>query len=160
METSKEQIEKAIENESAQFRLRTIKKYIPTFTAKPIRREVVSRAFGNVKGNRYKYTIKIGKADGKQFTFVFYDSINAYKTNAKLNIFDAIWSMVVDYISYRDINDFKYFVAEFGYNIDDKKQLAEARRAFNGCESIYTKVTRVFSPDELEVLEAACNDYN
>ena len=159
METLKEQIEKEVENKSAQFRLCTIKKYIPTFIVKASYRQVVSRAWDNVTGNRYKYTIEIGKTDGRRFTFVFYDSINSYKTNKRLNIFDVIYSMVLDYTSYEYANNLIDFVEEFGYDTDDKEQVAQAKQAFNGCKSIYTKASKVFSSNELEVLKGACSQY-
>lgn len=159
METLKEQIEKEVENKSAQFRLRTIKKYIPTFTAEATYRTVVNMAWGNVKGNRYKYTIKIGKTDGRHFTFVFYDSINAYKNNTRLNIFDAIYSMVLDYTSYEYANNLTDFVREFGYDTDNEEQVAEAKRAFDCCRSAYKKANNIFSLDELEVLKGTCSQY-
>ena len=157
--TLRERIENTVENKSAQFRLHTIKRHIPTFTAKTIRKEVVTRAWGNVTGTRHKYTIEIGRTDGETFTFSYYDSINAYKTGAKLNLFDAIYCMMLDSNSYEFSKNFEDFVAEFGYATDDEEQLAEAQRVFRACKNTYMNVKRTFNFHDWVVLDASCSQY-
>lgn len=58
-----------------------------------------------------------------------------------------------------NIEDFKDFIAEFGYNTNDKEQLAEAKRVFNNCQSIYAKANSIFSSYDLEIIRATCSQY-
>ena len=159
MATIKQQIENEVESETGKFRLSIIKKHIPTFTVNAIHKEVVNIAFDNIKGNRYKYTIEVGKTDGKVFTFPFYDSIAAFKTGKKLDIFDAIYCMITDSNCYKYADNFIDFVVEFGYITDEKEQLIKAKKAYDGCKNTYIRLNRVFNSHELEVLEGACYQY-
>lgn len=88
--------------------------------------------------------------NGKRERFTFHDSVHNYNFGREATpqmIYDALECIVTDCYIAMNSPLFSEFVCEFGYTDD---QMAEARRAYNGCHNSLRKMEDLFPEGGLE----------
>ena len=116
------------------------------------------------QGTRRAYYINLSY-NNKNYRFTFYDSINAYKNNEKLNHKDTLYAVLMDMQAYDNAPIYNDFCNEFGYDPynDDYPYGTwynkEAYRAFEGCRKASEHLHEMFTSAELEALQEHFSDY-
>jgi len=94
------------------------------------------------KRNIYKFTLQ---KNGRRYSAEFGQSIAATKTSTPPRSYDILACLS----GYEPPSDLQEFCLEFGYDV---KQLREAQRAFKAVQKEYKALSRMYTPEELEML--------
>jgi len=95
-------------------------------------------------GERNEYSITLTNRIGNDYTFQFWDSINATQKNTKPTAYD-----VLACLQYSTPETFKDFCDDYGYDMDSIKAL----KTFKACKSQTDQLKSLFNNEEIELLQ-------
>lgn len=99
------------------------------------------------------YKCKI-KYNGKQYSFNYQCNTEYKKPNKK----DCLYCLLSDASCFNCSTSVDDFLTEFGY-IDSLKNIRKGEKAYNACERTAKALERLFTDDEIELLNVYFENY-
>ena len=113
--------------------------------------KVYLRKSDKTSGNEYSVILKYC---GNSITMLFHDN---YKNESGKDEF--LYALLMDAMAYENCCSrfgFGDFMKEFGYDYEQEK---EAAKAYKACERQYHKLHRLFTKEEIELLQKEFEDF-
>lgn len=110
--------------------------------------KVCLRKSNKTSGNEYSVVLKYC---GNSITMLFHDN---YKNESGKDEF--LYALLMDAMTYENCFNLADFMDELGYDYDQRK---EAEKAYKACERQYHKLHRLFTKEEIELLQNEFEDF-